>query len=330
VTVTVLTGPSGVGKGTVVTRLIQQHPEIWLSVSVTTRPPRPAEKHGVNYWFISDDEFDALALAVNQLLSLLGAQPAETARLRKACAEAEKRYRRLEAAIPGLVFVYQFRPDGIPCFPYVSEATRNLFHVEPEEAMRDGSLIANRIHPDDRERRDRAIQRSFETLQPFREELRHIVDGEVRWHDCLSSLERQPDGIVLGYGIILDITARKRAEEALRESEAKYRRLHDSMTDAFAAADMEGRLTEFNRAYEEMLGYSGEELRRMTYQDLTPEKWHSLQAKMLREQVLTRGFSDVFEKEYRRKDGTIFPVELMVQHLVEIIWPVLQHWLCWK
>ena len=59
-TVTVLTGPSGVGKGTVVSRLIQQHPEIWLSVSVTTRSPRPREVHGVNYWFISDAEFDAL------------------------------------------------------------------------------------------------------------------------------------------------------------------------------------------------------------------------------------------------------------------------------
>jgi guanylate kinase len=67
VTVTVLTGPSGVGKGTVVTRLIQQHPEIWLSVSVTTRPPRPGEKHGVNYWFISDDEFDALVASDNLL-----------------------------------------------------------------------------------------------------------------------------------------------------------------------------------------------------------------------------------------------------------------------
>jgi len=67
VTVTVLTGPSGVGKGTVVTRLIQQHPEIWLSVSVTTRSPRPGEKHGVNYWFISDDEFDALVASDNLL-----------------------------------------------------------------------------------------------------------------------------------------------------------------------------------------------------------------------------------------------------------------------
>ncbi len=59
-TVTVLTGPSGVGKGTVVTRLLQQHPEVWLSVSVTTRPPRPGERHGVNYWFVSDEDFDAL------------------------------------------------------------------------------------------------------------------------------------------------------------------------------------------------------------------------------------------------------------------------------
>jgi len=67
VTVTVLTGPSGVGKGTVVARLIQQHPEIWLSVSVTTRSPRPGEKHGVNYWFVTDAEFDTLVASDNLL-----------------------------------------------------------------------------------------------------------------------------------------------------------------------------------------------------------------------------------------------------------------------
>ncbi|GII26777.1 guanylate kinase [Planotetraspora mira] len=57
---TVLSGPSGVGKSTVVAELRRSHPEVWLSVSVTTRKPRPGEKHGVEYYFADDDEFDRL------------------------------------------------------------------------------------------------------------------------------------------------------------------------------------------------------------------------------------------------------------------------------
>jgi guanylate kinase len=57
---TVLSGPTAVGKGTVVTRLTREHPEIFVSVSVTTRPPRLGEVDGVHYHFISDAEFDAL------------------------------------------------------------------------------------------------------------------------------------------------------------------------------------------------------------------------------------------------------------------------------
>jgi len=57
---TVLSGPTAVGKGTVVTRLIQLHPEIFVSISVTTRAPRPGEIDGVHYHFVSDDQFDGL------------------------------------------------------------------------------------------------------------------------------------------------------------------------------------------------------------------------------------------------------------------------------
>ncbi|MET8555081.1 guanylate kinase [Streptomyces sp. NPDC004959] len=57
---TVLSGPSGVGKSTVVAHLRKEHPEIWLSVSATTRRPRPGEQHGVHYFFVSDEEFDKL------------------------------------------------------------------------------------------------------------------------------------------------------------------------------------------------------------------------------------------------------------------------------
>jgi guanylate kinase len=56
----VLSGPSGVGKSTVVAHLRSRYPEVWLSVSCTTRRPRPGEKDGVQYHFVDDDTFDKL------------------------------------------------------------------------------------------------------------------------------------------------------------------------------------------------------------------------------------------------------------------------------
>jgi guanylate kinase len=57
---TVLSGPSGVGKGTVIAEVRRRHPDVWVSVSVTTRPPRPGEIDGVHYHFVDDAEFDRL------------------------------------------------------------------------------------------------------------------------------------------------------------------------------------------------------------------------------------------------------------------------------
>ncbi|WP_338776478.1 guanylate kinase [Streptomyces sp. DG1A-41] len=64
---TVLSGPSGVGKSTVVAHMRKEHPEVWLSVSATTRKPRPGEKHGVHYFFVTDEEMDKL-IANGELL----------------------------------------------------------------------------------------------------------------------------------------------------------------------------------------------------------------------------------------------------------------------
>ena len=55
----VISGPSGVGKGTICARLLEKHPEMTFSVSATTRAPRAGEVHGVNYYFISHEEFAA-------------------------------------------------------------------------------------------------------------------------------------------------------------------------------------------------------------------------------------------------------------------------------
>jgi guanylate kinase len=57
---TLITGPSGVGKGSLVKELLQRQPEIWLSVSATTRDPRPQEQEAVDYFFLSRERFNAL------------------------------------------------------------------------------------------------------------------------------------------------------------------------------------------------------------------------------------------------------------------------------
>ena len=103
---------------------------------------------------------------------------------------------------------------------------------------------------------------------------------------------------------------RKQAETALIESENRYRRLHESMTDCFVAVTMSGEVVDFNRSYLDLLGYTPEELGSLQYKDITPEKWHIAEQGIVEKQILVHGASDVYEKEYFRKDGTVIPVEL--------------------
>ena len=56
----VLAGPTAVGKGSVAAAVRERHPDVWISVSVTTRSPRSGEQDGVHYFFVSDDDFDAM------------------------------------------------------------------------------------------------------------------------------------------------------------------------------------------------------------------------------------------------------------------------------
>jgi len=116
--------------------------------------------------------------------------------------------------------------------------------------------------------------------------------------------------IVYYEGTVEDITEKKRIEENLKISEFKYRRLHESMMDGFVYVNMDGIINECNDSYLDMLGYTFDEIKKMTYVELTPEKWHEYESTIVRDQISKRGYSDVYEKEYIRKNGEVFPVEI--------------------
>jgi PAS domain S-box-containing protein len=102
----------------------------------------------------------------------------------------------------------------------------------------------------------------------------------------------------------------RQAEDAVRASEARYYDLYASLTDAFLSFFMDGRIMEFNEVCGTMLGYEACELKELTHADITPARWHASETRIVETQVLPLGYSEVYEKEYVRKDGTVFPVEL--------------------
>jgi PAS domain S-box-containing protein len=182
----------------------------------------------------------------------------ESKQVEEALKESAEKYRRMEANIPGMVYTYAKHPDGSHSMPYANSASRNLFDIEPEDLMRDGNLLSDLIHPDDRERRDESIKLSAETLQPWRQELRYIVNGQVRWYDCRSRPQRQPNGDILWDGIMLETTERKQANEALRESEEKFRSLAEQSPNMIFIYS-KGKIAYANKKCEEIMGYKREE-----------------------------------------------------------------------
>ncbi len=106
------------------------------------------------------------------------------------------------------------------------------------------------------------------------------------------------------------LVEQKKSEEALLFSERRYRTLYRSMMDAFVLTDMHGNIRECNEPYAAMLGYTCAELRRLNVRDLTPEQWLVHENGPVKQQLLHDGCSGLYEKAYRRKDGSVVPVEL--------------------
>lgn len=135
-------------------------------------------------------------------------------------------------------------------------------------------------------------------------------DGTKFPVEITSAYFKGKDSRIMISSIIRDMTERKEADEALHRSELKYRRLHETIQDGFVFVAMTGEIKDTNEAYQKMLGYNREEIMKLTYRDITPAKWFAFEDSIVSDQVLIDGYSDTYEKEYIRKDGTVFPVEL--------------------
>jgi PAS domain S-box-containing protein len=166
-----------------------------------------------------DDELKPLCHAINKMVESMRKQVKGFRQVEVDLKKTKEKYRRLKENIPGMVFLFAKHPDGSYSFPYANAASRQLFNIDPDDLMRDSTLITRLIHPYDRERFEESVKQSEETLQPWREELRHVVNGEVRWYDCMSRPEKQSNGDILWDGIILEITDRKQLEEQLLQSQ---------------------------------------------------------------------------------------------------------------
>jgi PAS domain S-box-containing protein len=110
--------------------------------------------------------------------------------------------------------------------------------------------------------------------------------------------------------IFQDISEHKRMEMAIEKSTRRYRELIEGNRDGYVMTDMDDKITECNSTFRRMIGYTDEELHKKTLKDITPQEWHHLSEKIIKEQILKTGYSEVYEKEIIGKNGRIFPVEL--------------------
>jgi PAS domain S-box-containing protein len=272
-------------------------------MNVLTRGPEQLSEQDMTFCSAIGSQ---VGLAVHNA-QLYAAQEQAEAALRDVMAQREM----LARHVPGVIYQYRLRPDGSSHFPYASKGIEDIYGVTPEQVADDGTPVCEALHPDDRERVNNTIQTSARTLQQWRDEYRvNLPNGQTIWVEGEASPEALTDGSILWHGYIHDITGRKQVAERL-EFQA---RLLAAVGNAIIATDLDGRVTYWNKAAEDLYGWSGDEALGSSVLKLTTARQTHRQAQEIIE-YLARG--EIWSGEFlvARKDGSTF-----LAHVSD--WPV--------
>ncbi len=248
-----------------------------------------------------------VALVRDEVLAIVGGVT-ERKWAEKALHQSEERFREVLGATGDVVFRRSLRTDA---FDYMSPAVLQMTGFTADEFVAMGSEGADeRIHPDDRRTFDEHTERLLSdaggthSMAPVEYRWKG-KDGEYRWLSSHRVLVRdeggRPAAIV---GTVHDITERKRAEEALHESEERLRTLADAAFEGIAIHDGET-ILDANGAYAKMLGYEGAEVIGMRVMDMVAP-----QSRDQVEDILASRDERLYEPLGLRKDGTTFPAEV--------------------
>jgi two-component system sensor histidine kinase/response regulator len=249
--------------------------------------------------FPGEDDRLLLSVAANQAAAVLQRERDE-----EALRESEERWRSLTEALPQLV--WSATPDGA-CDYFSAQWTE---HTGVVEAGLLGWRWLETLHPEDREPTRQFWLESVAGRHPYDVEYRvRRRDGEYRWFKTRGVPIRDGGGnVVKWFGTCTDITELRQTEGALRESERRFRTFVDQSADAFFLQDDSGVILDVNRQACESLGYAPAELVGKTPHVFDPDLTPALLEELGRQ--LNAGETVAFESRHRRKDGSIFPVEV--------------------
>lgn len=128
--------------------------------------------------------------------------------------------------LPGAVIQYKLFPDGTDALIYVSEGSKEIWGVRPEEAMQNNDMIWEQIDKNHIGDVKKSIEESYQNLTPWNVEFKNnLPDGSEKWIEGIGIPEKQEDGGMVWNSLMLDITERKLAETKLKEYQKSLKNL---------------------------------------------------------------------------------------------------------